>query len=307
MLNSWSLRLYGDAASPDDTYVYTDDFASVGATASRRTLSDTGGNDTINGAALTGAAVIDLLHSTATIAGRALAIAAGTVIETVIGGDGNDSITGGAEANQLAGERGDDVLRGEGGADRLDGGAGTDTASYFNSSGGVLANLVSGTGSAGTAQGDILISIESLSGSQGNDALVGNTYANTLQGWNGNDVLTGAGGRDTLSGGAGADRFVYGSAAQSLIGAGSDLITDFSHAQTDRIDLAAIDAVSTVTGDQAFSFIGSALFGHHAGELRFGQADGVTTIAGDINGDGISDFAIRLTGVIALVAADFVL
>ncbi|WP_395679221.1 S8 family serine peptidase [Inquilinus sp.] len=306
-LNSWSLRLYGDAASPDDTYVYTNDFASVGADASRRTLSDAGGNDTINVAALTGAAVIDLLHATATIAGRALAIAAGTVIENVIGGDANDTITGGNGANHLAGGRGNDVLRGEGGADQLDGGAGTDTVSYLNGTGGVLVNLVSGAGSAGTAQGDILTSIENLTGSQGNDALVGNTYANALRGWNGNDVLTGAGGQDTLTGGAGIDRFVYGSAAQSPVGAGSDLITDFSHAQGDRIDLSSIDADGITAGNQAFSFIGSALFGHHAGELRFGQAGGVTTIAGDLNGDGVSDFQIRLTGAIALVAADFLL
>ncbi|OWJ65590.1 S8 family serine peptidase [Inquilinus limosus] len=307
VLNSWSLHLYGDAASPDDTYVYTDEFATVGAAASRQTLSDTGGSDTINGAALTAAAVIDLLHSTATIAGRHLAIAAGTIIENVVGGDGNDTITAGSGANQLAGGHGNDVLRGEGGADRLDGGAGTDTASYYNSSSGVLANLVSGAGNGGTAQGDILISIENLSGSQGNDSLVGNSGTNVLQGWNGNDVLTGAGGQDTLSGGAGADRFVYGSTTQSPVGARSDLITDFSHAQSDRVDLSAIDADTGMTGNQAFSFIGSALYGHHAGELRFAQSGGLTTIAGDINGDGVSDFHIRLTGAIALVVADFVL
>ena len=32
-----------------------------------------------------------------------------------------------------------------------------------------------------------------------------------------------------------------------------------------------------------------------------------TTIAGDINGDGVSDFHIRLTGLVGLVVADFVL
>ncbi|WP_343717179.1 S8 family serine peptidase [Inquilinus sp.] len=306
-LNSWSLSLYGDAASPDDSYVYTDEFATVGAAAARQTLTDSGGIDTINGAALTGAAVIDLLHGTATIAGHALTIAAGTVIENVIGGDGADTITGGAEVNQLAGGRGNDVLNGEGGADRLDGGGGVDTASYADGTAGVLVNLVSGTGNAGAAQGDILISIENLTGSQANDSLVGNTYANVLQGGNGNDVLTGAGGQDTLTGGAGADRFVYGSVAQSPVGTGSDLITDFSHAQGDRIDLSPVDANVLAAGDQAFSFIGSALYGHHAGELRFAQSGSVTTIAGDVNGDGISDFAIRLTGAIALVVADFIL
>ncbi len=34
---------------------------------------------------------------------------------------------------------------------------------------------------------------------------------------------------------------------------------------------------------------------------------GVTTIAGDLNGDKVSDFHITLTGAVALVATDFVL
>ena len=69
-----------------------------------------------------------------------------------------------------------------------------------------------------------------------------------------------------------------------------------------------IDANTALAGDQAFSFIGSGLYTHHAGELRAAvTSPGVTTIAGDINGDGVSDFHIRLTGTIALVAADFIL
>jgi len=33
---------------------------------------------------------------------------------------------------------------------------------------------------------------------------------------------------------------------------------------------------------------------------------GVTTVAGDVNGDGASDFHITLTGNLTLVAGDFV-
>ncbi len=128
-----------------------------------------------------------------------------------------------------------------------------------------------------------------------------------LQGWNGNDVLTGAGGRDMLTGGVGADRFVYAGTAQSPTGAGADLITDFSHAQGDRIDLSAIDASTAAAGNQAFRFIGTGLYTHHAGELRYALAGDVATIAGDINGDGVSDFHIRLDGVVGLQASDFVL
>jgi hypothetical protein len=88
-----------------------------------------------------------------------------------------------------------------------------------------------------------------------------------------------------------------------VIGANADRITDFSHAQGDRIDLAAI-----VAGDQAFSFIGAGLFTGVAGQLRFAfTSPGITTVAGDINGDKVSDFHITLTGTIHLVTADFVL
>ncbi|MGO4126664.1 calcium-binding protein [Inquilinus sp. YAF38] len=220
---------------------------------------------------------------------------------------GSDILEGAAGADTLGGDDGNDILRGGAGADQLDGEAGTDTASYYTGTAGVAVNLTSGTGSGGEAQGDILTGIDNLSGSQGNDSLVGNNDANVLQGWNGNDVLTGAGGKDTLTGGAGADRFVYGGITQSPVGAGADRITDFSHVQGDHIDLTAIDADTGAPGDQAFRFIGTGAYSHHAGELRTAVAGGVTTIAGDVNGDGTSDFHIQLTGALALAAADFVL
>ncbi|WP_152613264.1 M10 family metallopeptidase C-terminal domain-containing protein [Inquilinus limosus] len=246
-------------------------------------------------------------------------------VENAIGTDEGDQITGSGENNVLTlgagndtgsglggndtllGEAGDDVLRGGAGADTLNGGTGIDTASYFDSSVAISVSLVTGTGGGGDAAGDILVGIENLSGSQGNDGLAGNAGANTLQGWNGNDVLVGNGGKDTLTGGAGADRFYYAALSDSVVGANADRITDFSHAQGDRIDLSAIDANAGVAGDQAFTFIGTGLYTGVAGQLRYASSGGVTTIAGDVNGDKVSDFHIQLTGTIALVAADFVL
>jgi Ca2+-binding RTX toxin-like protein len=189
----------------------------------------------------------------------------------------------------------------------LDGGAGIDTASYYTSGIGMLVSLASGLGSGGEAQGDTLTGIENVSGSQASDSLYGNASANVLQGWNGNDVLVGRAGKDTLAGGAGADRFTYAATAESVVGANADRITDFSHAQGDRVDLAAIDANSGAVGNQAFTFIGSGLYTGVAGQLRYAVVSGVTTIAGDVNGDGVSDFHIQLTGAIGLVAGDFVL
>ena len=58
-------------------------------------------------------------------------------------------------------------------------------------------------------------------------------------------------------------------------------------------------------GNQAFSFIGAGLYTGVAGQLRYSAVGGVTTIAGDVNGDGASDFHIALTGTFTLVAGDF--
>jgi Ca2+-binding RTX toxin-like protein len=229
-------------------------------------------------------------------------------IENVSGSQGSDTISGDAGANTLQGWNGNDVLRGRGGADKLDGGAGVDLASYWGEATGVTVNLATGIGSGGNAAGDTFVGIENVNGSQGGDTLIGSSGANALNGFESNDVISGGAGKDTLTGGAGADRFVYASIAESVVGANADRIADFSHAQGDTIDLSLIDANTGAPGDQAFTFIGTGLYTGVAGQLRFAfTAPGVTTIAGDVNGDGVSDFHIQLTGLVALVAADFVL
>jgi Ca2+-binding RTX toxin-like protein len=228
-------------------------------------------------------------------------------VENLSGSQGSDSLYGNAGANLLQGWNGNDVLRGGAGADRIDGGAGIDTASYYTGTTGVVVSLASGLGSGGEAQGDILAGIENISGSQGWDSLYGNTGANVLQGWNGNDLLVGRAGKDTLTGGIGADRFQFTAIGDSVIGANADRITDFSRTQGDRIDLAGIDARFTVAGDQAFTFIGTAVFTGVAGQLHIWHDAGRTIVSGDVNGNRTADFSITLTGTIALVAGDFVL
>ncbi|WP_186002346.1 calcium-binding protein [Mycobacterium sp. KBS0706] len=220
-------------------------------------------------------------------------------IENLTGSNvGGDTLIGGSGANILRGWGGNDLLRGGTGADTLDGGVGTDLASYYNSAAAVTLNLAAGTGTGGDAQGDILAAIENLNGSNFNDTLIGN---------GGDNALRGLAGRDTLTGGGGADRFVYAAASESAVGPNRDVITDFSHAQGDRIDLSLIDANTGASGNQVFSFIGAGPFTGVAGQLHYVMGSGQTVIAGDVNGDGTSDFHIALTGAITLVAGDFLL
>ena len=84
-----------------------------------------------------------------------------------------------------------------------------------------------------------------LSGSTGNEAIIGNAAANTLLGGAGNDYLTGAGGNDRVVGEAGNDTLACGPGVDTLTGganhdtfvfngppgtsANRDIITDFSH------------------------------------------------------------------------------
>ncbi|WP_179221873.1 M10 family metallopeptidase [Inquilinus limosus] len=281
------------------------------------------GNDVLRGGAgadiLNGGAGIDTASYYESSTGISVNLATGTGtggdaqgdtligIENLSGSQGNDTLVGNSGANTLQGWNGDDVLRGGAGADILNGGNGVDTANYGDSTAAISVSLLTGTGSGGDAAGDTLTAIENLSGGQGNDGLAGNAGANTLQGWNGNDSLVGGGGKDTLTGGSGTDRFYYMALSDSVVGANADLITDFRHAQADRIDLSAIDASTSVAGNQAFTFIGTGLYTGVAGQLRYSSSGGVTIVAGDVNGDKVSDFHIQLTGTIALVAADFVL
>ena len=73
----------------------------------------------------------------------------------------------------------------------------------------------------------------------------------------------------------------------------------------DKINLSAIDADTTLAGDQAFAFIGSAAFSA-AGQLRVTVSTN-TFVTGDTNGDGAEDFKIMLSGAQTLSAGSFIL
>lgn len=194
----------------------------------------------------------------------------------------------------------------------------SDGSDVLDSRGGRTDGLISGKagddvihgGADGTSiSGDL--GDDSLYGEDGNDRLDGGDGADHLFGGAGDDVLTGGAGKDILHGGSsGKDRFVFTDAADA---AGThyntcDHIHDW-HAG-DRIDLSAIDAIDAVhaTGkDHAFSFIGTAAFDGHAGELRYGFQDSHTMIYADVDGDGHTDFALAVSGHVTLTKTDFVL
>jgi Ca2+-binding RTX toxin-like protein len=102
--------------------------------------------------------------------------------------------------------------------------AGIDTVFYGDSTAGVGVNLATGRGVGGSAEGDTLISIENVFGSNFNDTLTGTSGANQLHGQDGNDVIKGGGGDDFLDGGTGNDILVSDIFGHSTLdgGAGDD-------------------------------------------------------------------------------------
>lgn len=223
--------------------------------------------------------------------------------------------TGNGLANLITGNGAANALDGGAGADTLVGGAGND--SYVVDDAGDVVTELSGEG-ADTVSASVDFTLGSevetlvltggsnLSGT-GNaldNVLTGNSGANSLDGGDGADTLAGGAGADSLAGGNGADVFAYGSAGESTP-TGADMIADFA-AGADRIDLSAIDADLVMGGDQAFSWIGTAAFSA-AGQVRATVSGGTTLVEGDVDGDGVADFSITLTGAPALTAADFVL
>lgn len=130
-------------------------------------------------------------------------------------------------------------------------------------------------------------------GGDGADTLIGGKSADSLNANGGDDKLVGGAGADNLAGGDGADRFFYLAVKDSTAGA-SDLITDLTDA--DVIYLKPIDADVTHKGQQAFHLVTT--FSGHVGELTVGfdaSAD-LTTIAGDVDGDGAADLVIHASG-----------
>ena len=149
---------------------------------------------------------------------------------------GIDHLEGSGHADHLTGDDEGNVLVGNAGADTLDGGEGWDTAGYWNSDAGVTVNLATGTGQGGHAEGDTLTGIESVSGSDHADHLIGDDVDNRLSGDSGNDTLDGGDGDDWLNGEDGEDLLTGGEGADTFVFGDGDTVTDFEDG-SDLIDI----------------------------------------------------------------------
>ncbi len=188
----------------------------------------------------------------------------GGVVESIVGGNGNDFIDGGDGNDNIKGDNGNDTLyggngidtftgepgdgndliyggagndvfgisaAGNDGQDTLYGDDGNDSFNFVVSTaakqifGGAGADTVSGSSGNDTIDGGA--DNDSLAGGNGNDWIFGGSGNDTLSGSNGNDTLDGGSGVDLMTGGANADVFVFSFAATA---SDTDTVTDFTSA-----------------------------------------------------------------------------
>jgi len=259
--------------------------------------------------------------------------------DSLYGESGNDNLIGGSGNDTLYGGEGNDQLRGNFNLDAMFGGAGDDVY-YVESIGDLVTELAGegldtvyttvswtlsdavermvsqaanaaafiGTGNALDNKFTGSSASETFYGLSGADAFSAGNGNDLLYGGDGNDLLTGQGGQDQYWGGNGRDIFIFSALSESAAGPQrADVIHDFSRAQLDKVRLNLIDANGLTAQDDAFIFIGKNAFSGQAGELRFFVYQGNTYVSADINGDAVTDFSIRLDGIVNLTSSDFIL
>ena len=120
--------------------------------------------------------------------------------EGVIGGSGDDEITGDGGINALAGGGGNDTLTGGDEGDTLNGGAGNDSV----------------RGGAGNDRLDGGSGADEVLGADGRDSLGGGEGNDRVAGGPGGDTLDGGSGADVLRGEAEGDRVTYAATSQAV-------------------------------------------------------------------------------------------
>lgn len=295
----------------------TTDFNPTGVTSI--TINGNAGNDTItigNLAAYAGTLTVNGGAGADTI-NATLA----TIDVTLLGGAGNDTLTGSALNDSLNGGLGNDSLKAGLGDDTLSGGAGDD---ILNGEGGTDCADETVTGNVtitntkligGNIGSDKRLNLEcvEISGDSKNNLLDASQYtlgSVVLRGMGGNDTLLGGSRDDTLDGGDGIDQVSQTSfqdqtlIAGQLTGNGTDTLASIERgsltaklATGNRVDASAFDGLVTLTGgngpDRLFSSpVGSVINGGSGkdtitGGVAADRIDGGTDNDSILGGDGL--------------------
>lgn len=194
-------------------------------------------------------------------------------LSTIVGGEGNDTLTGDSSGNTLDGGPGNDVL---------DGGLNADTVTYASAPAGVNVSLAlqgqaQNTGGGGS---DTLRNIE---------VLIGSAYNDTLAGDGGNNLLVGGAGVDTVTFAAatgGVQVTLVTHAGGYAHGAGDDTLGDIENIVGSAFN-------DEFYGDFSSSVTNNSIDGG-GGDDTFHNSSGLDTFTG---GAGADHFIFGLIGV----------
>ena len=268
---TWTATVFG--SSLNDTISTTGNNDMIVSGAGNDTITDTGGNHRINAGAG---------DDTVTANGGN---------QTICAGEGNNTVTATGGSHHITSGAGNDTITANGGNQTIDAGDGNNTITATGGS----HRITSGTGN------------DTITANNGDSVVVSGAGNDTVTTGSGNDMITGGAGADIMTGGTGADTFIFTTLGDLGTGAGyRDIIADFLGG-TDRIDFTAIDANTNMAGNQAFSMIGTSALSKVAGQLHYKTVGADTLLQGDVNGDGIADFELQLTGVHSFAPADVML
>ncbi len=264
------------------------------------------------------------MYETGSIDGTGNALA-----NRITGTTGNNYERGLAGNDNLDAGQGNDTLDGGTGVDTMTGGAGNDTY-YVDAAGDVVSETASGTAGGtdslySTVSWTLGANFERLylngttaangTGNALDNLLQGNAYANTLRGLAGVDTIRSGTGVDVLIGGTGNDIFRFSVASEStptsrdIIRAGDGAIAfeKAGAALGDRIDLSALDANTSASGIQHFTF-GTA---QTVGRLWVTTSGTSTILNGNTDSDSAIEFQLAIedgaVAASAYTAADFIL
>jgi uncharacterized delta-60 repeat protein len=239
-------------------------------------------------------------------------------VENVLGGHGDDTLTGSSADNYLFGNDGDDTVRGLYGDDRIDGGygadfmsggPGVDTIDYSArgpdpvSFSGVTVTLGDSAANDGAPGEGDNAQADNVIGTNAPDRLTGSGLDNVIDGRGGNETLSGAAGDDTLIGGPDSNRFDGGPGDDLLDGTlgyfdtadysarTDDLTVDLTNASAltpagERDRYAGVEAVEGGAGDDRLLGDAAAnrLAGNGGNDTLAGNA-GDDTLAGGTGND----------------------
>ncbi len=200
-----------------------------------------------------------------------------STIEDLTGSNYNDVLTGDYQNNRIEGLNGGDNINGSAGNDTLIGGLGADIlnggsgahdlADYSASTAAVTVTLSTGVGVGGHAAGDMLTSVEDLTGSRYADTLTGSTAKNRI-----NPGLSGYSAKiDMVDGGTNIDTLVvnygekdYANGVSGGFNAGSSSAGAFARSPllgtdpVDRVNFSSIERLEIIGTAKSDILIGGA-------------------------------------------------